>query len=169
MAVRVDPREDYRDTIPAGQERVLVVPTQPAAPARRSRRGRDTALAYTILTPTFAVILGMVAYPFFMGIYLSLQSKMVGAPGRFVGLQNYVELFRNDLFLRTVYNSFVYTIVAVAIKFVLGLTMALVLDQERRRLRAELDLASTTRDQLTAVVPVYKALGGGWAVPSGTE
>jgi multidrug efflux system outer membrane protein len=44
-----------------------------------------------------------------------------------------------------------------------------VLDQERQLFRAELDLASTTRDQLTAVVQVYKALGGGWAVPSGTE
>jgi multiple sugar transport system permease protein len=132
VAVRVDPREDYRETILAGQESVLVVPARPAAPARRSRQGQDTALAYTILTPTFAVILGMVAYPFFIGIWLSLQSKMVGAPGRFVGLQNYVELFRNDLFLRTVYNSVVYTVVAVAIKFVLGLTMALVLDQERR-------------------------------------
>ena len=44
-----------------------------------------------------------------------------------------------------------------------------VLDQERRLLRAELVLASTTRDQLTAVVQVYKAPGGGWAVPSGTE
>jgi len=49
-----------------------------------------------------------------------------------VGFQNYIELFRNDLFVRTVYNSIVYTAVAVAIKFVLGLTMALVLDQERR-------------------------------------
>ena len=101
MAVRVDPREDYRETILAGQESVLVVPARPAAPARRSRQGQDTTLAYTILTPTFAVILGMVAYPFFIGIWLSLQSKMVGAPGRFVGLQNYVELFRSDLFIRT--------------------------------------------------------------------
>lgn len=37
-----------------------------------------------------------------------------------------------------------------------------VLDQERQLFRAELDLASSTRDQLTAVVQVYKALGGGW-------
>ena len=132
MAVRVDPREDYRETILAGQDTVLVVPTRPTAPIRRFRLGSETALAYTILTPTFLVILGLVAYPFFIGVYLSLQSKMVGAPGRFVGLQNYVELFRNDLFLRTMYNSVVYTVVAVAIKFVFGLTMALILDQERR-------------------------------------
>jgi multidrug efflux system outer membrane protein len=39
-----------------------------------------------------------------------------------------------------------------------------VLDAERQLLTAELDLASTTRDQLTAVVQVYKALGGGWQI-----
>ena len=37
-----------------------------------------------------------------------------------------------------------------------------VLDAERQLFAAEVDLASTTRDQLTAVVQVYKALGGGW-------
>lgn len=37
-----------------------------------------------------------------------------------------------------------------------------VLDAERQFFAAEIDLASTTRDQLTAVVQIYKALGGGW-------
>ncbi len=37
-----------------------------------------------------------------------------------------------------------------------------VLDAQRQLFQAELDLASTMRDQLTAVVQVYKALGGGW-------
>ena len=38
---------------------------------------------------------------------------MVGAPGRFVGLANYLELFRDEVFLRTAWNSVVYTVVAV--------------------------------------------------------
>jgi multidrug efflux system outer membrane protein len=37
-----------------------------------------------------------------------------------------------------------------------------VLDAERQLFSAEIDLAATTRDQLTAVVQVYKTLGGGW-------
>jgi outer membrane protein, multidrug efflux system len=39
-----------------------------------------------------------------------------------------------------------------------------VLDAQRQLFTAEIDLAGTTRDQLTAVVQVYKALGGGWEV-----
>jgi len=103
----------------------------PAIPQPSRRVRRETRLAYALLAPTLVVILGLVAYPFVSAIYLSLQNKMVGVAGRFVGLGNYVELFRDEVFLRTAWNSLVYTAVAVAIKFVLGLTMALVLDQER--------------------------------------
>src|SRR5678815_2667638 len=87
-------------------------------------------LAYVLLAPSLIVIFFMVAYPFFTAVYLSLQNKMVGAPGRWVGLANYVELFHDDVFLRTAWNSVVYTVVAVALKFLIGLTMALILDQE---------------------------------------
>jgi outer membrane protein, multidrug efflux system len=37
-----------------------------------------------------------------------------------------------------------------------------VLDTERQRLTAEQDLAQAQRDELTALVQLYKALGGGW-------
>lgn len=126
MALRADPTGTY-------QEGILV--PAPAVPARRRTSltlRREARLAYAILTPSLLVVLGLVAYPFFAAIWLSLQNKMIGAPGRFIGLQNYVELFRDEVFLRTAYNSVVYTGVAVGLKFVLGLTMALILDQERR-------------------------------------
>jgi multidrug efflux system outer membrane protein len=40
-----------------------------------------------------------------------------------------------------------------------------VLDAQRQLFQAELALAGTRRDQLVAVVQVYKALGGGWSMP----
>jgi multiple sugar transport system permease protein len=125
VAISAGPRGAYR-------EDVLV-----QAPVLRRRRRSPTArhesyLAWGLLTPTLLVILFLVAYPFFSAMYLSLQDKMVGAPGRFVGLDNYLSLFRDEVFLRTAWNSVVYTVVAVALKFVLGLTMALILDQPRR-------------------------------------
>jgi len=111
-----------------------VVPVGASVRPRRASRAlrREGRLAYALLTPTLLVILFLVAYPFFGAIALSLQDKMVGSPGRWIGLANYAELFRDDVFWRTAWNSVVYTVVAVALKFVLGLTMALILDQERR-------------------------------------
>jgi len=112
---------------------VVPVGSADVRPRRKSLAlQREGRLAYALLTPTFLVILFMVGYPFFSALYLSLQDKMVGAPGRWVGMANYVELFHDEVFLRTAWNSVVYTVVAVALKFVFGLTMALILDQERR-------------------------------------
>ncbi len=39
------------------------------------------------------------------------------------------------------------------------------LEAEQQLFPAELDLARTQRDQLGAVVTLYRALGGGWDVP----
>ena len=43
-----------------------------------------------------------------------------------------------------------------------------VLDAQRQLFSAEIDLARTNRDQLTSVVQLYKALGGGWASEAST-
>ncbi|HKC39472.1 MAG TPA: efflux transporter outer membrane subunit, partial [Gemmatimonadales bacterium] len=51
----------------------------------------------------------------------------------------------------------------VTLRYERGLSTQLeVLDAQRQLFSAELELASTTRDQLAAVVQLYKALGGGW-------
>jgi ABC-type sugar transport system permease subunit len=77
------------------------------------------------------VILGLVAYPFVSAVLLTFQEKTAGAPGKFIGLDNYRELLSYEVFWRTVFNTIFYTGFAVALKFVFGLSMALVLNQER--------------------------------------
>src|SRR6266705_2021229 len=91
----------------------------------------DSTLGYLFLFPALLVILGLVAYPFASAIVMTFQNKTAGAPGRFIGLGNYRELLASEQFLRTVINTVVYTAVGVGIKFFLGLSMALVLNQER--------------------------------------
>jgi multiple sugar transport system permease protein len=88
-------------------------------------------IAVLFLTPALAVLAFVVVYPFFSAIWISFHDKMVGAPGRFVGLSNYHELLADPKFFQVVRNTVVYTLSAVAIKFCLGLGMALVLAQER--------------------------------------
>ena len=56
------------------------------------------------------------------------------------------------------------------LRYVNGVSSYLdVLDTERQLFSAEINLATITRDQLSAVVQVYKALGGGWeaGLPAG--
>jgi ABC-type sugar transport system permease subunit len=126
VALRAEPTGSYPESV------LITAGRRPARSRGSARHWREARLAYAILTPSLLVILGLVAYPFLAAIYLSFQHKMIGSPARFAGWANYLELFRDDVFVRTAYNSVVYTGVSVAIKFVLGLTMALILDQQRR-------------------------------------
>ncbi|HSB80005.1 MAG TPA: sugar ABC transporter permease [Candidatus Methylomirabilis sp.] len=99
---------------------------------RRRLLGNDAPLAYLFLSPIFLILAGLIAYPFFSAIFLSLQDKMVGAPGTFVGLQNYVALLRDAIFRRTAVNTFIYTVVGVTLKAILGMIIALVINEEIR-------------------------------------
>src|SRR5229473_8527254 len=92
---------------------------------------RDRTLGYLFLFPAILVIVGLVAYPFASAIVMTFQAKTAGTPGRFIGLDNYRELLSSEQFLRTVMNTVVYTAIGVGVKFLLGLSMALVLNQER--------------------------------------
>jgi multiple sugar transport system permease protein len=70
-----------------------------------------------------------VGYPFLYALGLSLTSKQAGVPGQFIGLRNFTDLMQGEIFLRTVRNSLVFTGVAVAVKTVLGLGLALLLQR----------------------------------------
>ena len=91
----------------------------------------DRILGYLFLFPALLVIVGLVAYPFASAIVMTFQAKTAGAPGRFIGLDNYRELLLSEQFLRAVVNTVSYTAIGVGLKFLLGLSMALVLNQER--------------------------------------
>jgi multiple sugar transport system permease protein len=56
---------------------------------------------------------------------------MIGGTASYIGLGNYYELFGDRVFLKVIRNTIIYTLVAVALKFLLGLAMALVLSQDR--------------------------------------
>jgi multiple sugar transport system permease protein len=92
---------------------------------------REAPLAYLFMIPGLLILVLFMAYPFFLGIYLSLTDKMVGfADFDFVGLENYQYLIQNDpVFLKTVGNTLIYSFVTVPFKLLLGLGLALVLNQ----------------------------------------
>jgi len=85
-----------------------------------------------MLAPLAAILVGLVASPFFSSIALSLHAKPLGGEARFVGLENFRTLLADPVFFVVIRNTFVYTVVGVFFKFLLGVTMALVLNQEMR-------------------------------------
>lgn len=102
-------------------------------PSTRRILGNDWQLAFPLVAPVMAIILGLIAYPFLSSIWYSLQDVKIGGQGRFVGLANYGTLLGGALaeqFWNSVKVSLIYTGVVLLAKFVLGMAMALVLHHD---------------------------------------
>jgi len=88
---------------------------------------QEHVFGYGLILPALVLLVCLVAYPFGMAIYFSLSDYWVGSPGGFVGLQNYRAILGNETFRQTVQNSFVFTAIALTLKAVLGVWLALLL------------------------------------------
>ena len=93
---------------------------------------REGTFSWLMLAPGVLFLLAFVAYPFFYGIFLSLQDRPVARTGVFIGLGNFVTLANDAVFWQVARNMFVYTIVTTILKLGGGLVMALVMDQSFR-------------------------------------
>lgn len=91
--------------------------------------GRDFAVAFLFVLPVIIFIFGLIAYPTVYGVYLSMTSKIAGRPEIFVGLDNYVSLWQDRQYRQAVVTTLVYTALSVGVKLLVGLGLALILNQ----------------------------------------
>jgi multiple sugar transport system permease protein len=91
---------------------------------------RERILGPAFITPAMLLILLLVAYPFCVALYFSLSNAFIGRPSSFIGFANFVRLWDNDAFRQTFQNTFVFTSLAVGIKVVLGIVLALLLNEQ---------------------------------------
>jgi multiple sugar transport system permease protein len=89
----------------------------------------DTKLAAILLSPALLYILLIMMLPFAWAVYTSFTDKMIGKSGVFTGLKNYIEIFSDPVFLKSIWLTIVYTFISMAIKTFFGTSMALVLNK----------------------------------------
>jgi len=103
------------------------------APAIRIRRSlaRDEAFfGYVLLLPAAILIVVLVGVPFLNALWLSFHRKLLGAQDApWIGLQNYLTLLGDATFWQAVRNTFVFTVGSIGAKVVIGLIIALVLNE----------------------------------------
>lgn len=106
------------------------------APRERLRgAGLDRALPYFLLAPAVLVVLAVLVYPFIDGIQASTQFYRFGKPVRSVGLDNYIDLWRDPQFRNALWVTVKFVTLAVALETVLGLALALFCARELRGIR----------------------------------
>ncbi|OLS96325.1 sugar ABC transporter permease [Pseudonocardia sp. CNS-004] len=122
-----------------------------------SRRRPGTARPWLLLAPALLVMGGLLLYPLFRVLVLSLQDfglrELVSGRTDWVGLDNYVQLLGDpDLWATVLPNTVVFAVVAVALTVVFGTLVALLLAR----------LSPVVRGLVTTAIMVA------WAMPAVT-
>ena len=92
----------------------------------------ERRLAFCLMLPTMVLLLLFIAYPFVNGILLAVTDTRVGVPGKFVGMDNFVKIWSDDIFHVAVWNTCLYTFITTVFKLALGLWLALLLNRSFR-------------------------------------
>ena len=99
--------------------------------SRTGRRAQDNVTIILFLLPALVVFLIFVVYPIFQSVYYSLFDwKGLGKATDFVGLGNYANILRDQIFLKAVRNGFVIVLLSLTIQLPLALALALMVGRD---------------------------------------
>ena len=89
---------------------------------------RPKVLGPIFVAPAVLYVLALVGVPFLLAVYYSVSAYTIYNQNySFVGLRNFIQIFHNDVFRQTLFNTFIFTIGSQLIGLVLGKFGALVL------------------------------------------
>ncbi|MBC8161925.1 MAG: ABC transporter permease subunit [Roseiflexaceae bacterium] len=90
--------------------------------------GRDWRVALPFVLPLVVIMVVLILWPFINAILLSFTTRSITRTEQFVGLRNYALLLNDSDFLGSVANTVRFTFFSVAIKLVVGLAIASLLN-----------------------------------------
>jgi multiple sugar transport system permease protein len=121
---------------------ILSMTARGATPSRRPPRGRSHSLVgWAFMAPFGVVFLLFTAIPVLVSLATSLTDmrsvdlrRPLGVD--FIGIDNYLSIFGDPSFMRSLLNTFVFLIVGVPLTMAVGLVLAVALDSGIRRFRS---------------------------------
>ncbi|MDN5747414.1 MAG: sugar ABC transporter permease [Pseudonocardia sp.] len=101
----------------------------PRKPALSEGARADRRLAAMLCAPAVIIMVAVTAYPIGYAVWLSLQRYDLRFPAdqEFTGLTNYVAVLTSPFWWNAFWVTVIITVISVAIEFVLGLALALVM------------------------------------------
>lgn len=88
------------------------------------------ALGLLFMLPAALLLLAFLTYPLILGIWLGFTDTKIGRSGVWIGLENYKYLLGDSVTQLALFNTLFYTFVASVLKFVLGLWLAILLNEK---------------------------------------
>ena len=96
----------------------------------KNLQNNRNALGLLFMLPAAIVLVMFLTYPWGLGVWIGFTDTKIGRGGEWVGFENYEYLFGDDVTRLALFNTLFYTIVASVLKFVLGLWLAILLNEK---------------------------------------
>lgn len=97
------------------------------------RKEKGSGSAYRFLAPALIILTGVTVYPILWVFWLSLHRRLlIFHISRFVGLDNYLFLWRDSRFWNALWNTSYFTALSVLLELLLGLAIAVLLHRRFR-------------------------------------
>jgi multiple sugar transport system permease protein len=111
-----------------------VKPSGLSAPWRVSTLWKDRVQQFLFIAPTTFYLVVLTLFPFVYSVYLSLHKVRLTTLHRklFIGLQNYVNLLHDGLFMEALWNTALLIIFSLILEILIGFAMAKVFYEIRR-------------------------------------
>lgn len=99
-----------------------------------SRISRERNLAVWYMAPALTVLIAVAVYPILNTFWFSLNRIILKLPnaGRFEGINNYLNLFKDAKFVNAWWNTAIFTGFSVILETLLGLAIALIILRDFR-------------------------------------
>lgn len=86
------------------------------------------------ILPAFIYMMVFVGYPIISNIILSFQDvsvrNLVNGNKHFIGLENYINIFKDDVFLKAMGNTLKFTVLCLVFQFLIGFVLALLFNKK---------------------------------------
>jgi len=93
----------------------------------------DRWLSILLLVPALAIIGGVLLFPLIEAFRISFTSlNLIGFKGKFVGLKNYLVIFRSAVYQQVLINTLLISVTTVALRFAAGMGLALIINRTFR-------------------------------------
>ncbi len=92
------------------------------------KKQKNILFLLTFLAPFFIILIIFKVIPIGANVVYSLQKTYLNRPGEWVGLKNYVKLFRDDLFWKAMKNTLLYLAYVGPVNVIGGFLFAMLLN-----------------------------------------
>lgn len=100
--------------------------------ASKKHKWKDHLTSYLFLVPALSFLFVFILIPIVYLFYLSFHRYRLPDEPKFIGLENYVRLFHDEVFLKSIVNTIIYTLSSVTLGVFFALVVAYILNRSFR-------------------------------------